>query len=60
MTTQKKIDFLIVGAQKSGTSALHVYLRKHPEIFGLDQKEVIFFNYLALAKSPIIWFNYEI
>ena len=32
MTTQKKIDFLIVGAQKSGTSALDVYLRKHPEI----------------------------
>ena len=30
MTTQKKIDFLIVGAQKAGTSALDMYLRKHP------------------------------
>ena len=45
MTTQKKIDFLIVGAQKSGTSALDVYLRKHPEIeMARCHKEVHFFD----------------
>ena len=55
MTTQKKIDFLIVGTQKSGTSALDVYLRKHPEIeMARYQKEVHFFDdekYFKKIKS---------
>ncbi len=29
----RKPDFFIVGAQRSGTSAMRNYLRKHPEIF---------------------------
>ena len=29
----RKPDFFIVGAQRSGTSAMRDYLRKHPEIF---------------------------
>ena len=58
MTTQKKIDFLIVGAQKSGTSALDVYLRKHPEIeMARDQKEVHFFDDEKHFKNKV---NYEV
>ena len=37
-------DFLIVGAQKAGTTALYAYLRWHPEIMGPSFKEVSFFD----------------
>ncbi|MFO7662689.1 MAG: sulfotransferase [Chloroflexota bacterium] len=36
-------NFLIVGAAKSGTSALYAYLRKHPDIFMSENKEPNFF-----------------
>ena len=37
-------DFLIVGAQKAGTTALYAYLRWHPHIAGPSFKEVSFFD----------------
>lgn len=37
-------DFLIVGAQKAGTTALYSYLRRHPQIGGPLWKEVSFFD----------------
>lgn len=37
-------DFLIIGAQKAGTTALFAYLRWHPEITGPSWKEVSFFD----------------
>jgi hypothetical protein len=37
-------DFLIVGAQRAGTSALYTYLRRHPDIGGPPWKEVNFFD----------------
>lgn len=40
-----KIDFLVVGAQKAGTSALDHYLRQHPQIaMPPRQKELHFFD----------------
>ncbi len=36
-------DFLIVGTARAGTTALHYYLRSHPEIFLPSQKEPCFF-----------------
>jgi hypothetical protein len=36
--------FLIVGAQKAGTTALYSYLRRHPAILGPPWKEVSFFD----------------
>ena len=39
-----KVDFLVVGAQKAGTSALDYYLRAHPEIAMANVKEVHFFD----------------
>lgn len=38
------VDFLLAGAQKSGTSALDFYLRQHPEICMANKKEVHFFD----------------
>ena len=37
-------DFLILGAQKAGTTALYAYLRRHPQITGPSWKEVSFFD----------------
>jgi hypothetical protein len=37
-------DFLVIGAQKSGTTALYAYLRWHPAITGPPWKEVSFFD----------------
>jgi hypothetical protein len=37
-------DFLVIGAQKAGTTALYAYLRWHPEIGGPFWKEVSFFD----------------
>jgi Sulfotransferase domain len=37
-------DFLVLGAQKAGTTALYAYLRRHPQITGPSWKEVSFFD----------------
>lgn len=39
-----KVDFIICGVQKGGTSALVAYLREHPEICMAKRKEVHFFD----------------
>jgi len=36
--------FLIIGAQKAGTTALYSYLREHPAVAGPPWKEVSFFD----------------
>jgi hypothetical protein len=38
------IAFLIVGAQKAGTTSLFEYLRRHPQIHMPAEKEISFFN----------------
>ncbi len=40
----RKVDFLVVGAQKGGTTALDAYLRLNPEICMAKEKEVHFFE----------------
>jgi hypothetical protein len=41
---QRRPDFFIVGAPKSGTTALYEYLRQHPEVFMADPKEPNYFG----------------
>lgn len=43
MTSNKKPDFFIVGAPKSGTTALDHYLAAHPDVF-VARKEMHFFG----------------
>lgn len=48
-----KVNFLVIGAQKAGTTALDHYLRQHPEIGMADVKEVHYFdNEDAFAREP--------
>ncbi len=37
-------NFLVIGAAKSGTTALHEYLKQHPQIYMSPQKEPHFFS----------------
>jgi hypothetical protein len=41
----RKPDFLIIGAQKCGTTWLWAVLRDHPEVFLPETKELEFFSY---------------
>jgi hypothetical protein len=56
----RKIDFLVCGTQKGGTTALDHYLRKHPEIGMGKKKELHFFdNEVIFSKSPTNYSAYE-
>jgi len=48
-----KIDFIVCGTQKGGTSALDTYLREHPEICMADNKEIHFFDNDSVFQSGI-------
>ncbi|MEQ3695713.1 MAG: sulfotransferase domain-containing protein [Pseudomonadales bacterium] len=45
------MDFFVVGAQKSGTTSLFEYLRRHPNIYIPDNKELEFFSSDALYSK---------
>lgn len=38
-------NFLILGAAKSGTTALHTYLQQHPQVYMTPEKETNFFAF---------------
>ncbi len=49
---EQKVEFLICGAQKAGTTALDAYLRRHPNIVTPACKEVHFFD-----RETLNWEN---
>jgi len=49
--TPKPPDFIIIGAQKGGTTSLYLYLIQHPQIAPAAQKEVHYFD-LKFDKGP--------
>jgi len=58
--TEKKVAFLVAGAQKSGTSALDAYLREHPELCFPREKELHFFDTDRLfAVEPVDYAPYH-
>jgi len=40
----ERLDFILAGAQKSGTTALHYFLSRHPHVNMGDQQEIHFFD----------------
>ena len=40
----ERLNFIVPGAQKSGTTALHYFLKKHPQIALPDRQEMHFFD----------------
>ena len=54
---KRKPDFLIVGAQKSGTTALQSFLNQHPRIKCAERKEVGFFNRDKCYQQGAAWYT---
>lgn len=50
-------DFLIIGAQRSGTTSLYEYLVQHPAIVPARKKEVTFFNHSERLKLGLNWYR---
>lgn len=50
-------DFLIIGAMKAGTTSLHDYLGKHPDIFTTNPKELHFFTSEIYNSKNIDWYK---
>lgn len=50
-------DFLILGAQKAGTSSLYKYLLQHPAILPAYRKEIHFFTIPALYFKGHNWYR---
>lgn len=44
LPNNSRVDFLVVGAQKSGTSALDHFLHQHPALVFSEEKEIHFFD----------------
>ncbi|HXR28919.1 MAG TPA: sulfotransferase [Solirubrobacteraceae bacterium] len=44
------LDFIVIGAQKAGTTSLFQYLRQHPEIALPEGKEVPYFSHDSLYE----------
>ncbi|MGF1604220.1 MAG: sulfotransferase [Thermosynechococcaceae cyanobacterium] len=40
-------NFLVIGAAKSGTTALHHYLQQHPQVYMTPEKETNFFAFIG-------------
>ena len=51
MKKHQKVNFLIIGTQKAGTSALAFFLSQHPEIEVPKTKELHFFNNETIFSS---------
>ena len=48
-------DFLIIGAQKGGTTSLYNYLIEHPNILAARKKEVHFFD--QHSQRGVSWYR---
>ena len=55
---KNKVDFLICGAQKCGTTSLHHYLKLHPQIGIPEKKELHFFDNEELFSKKIDYHFY--
>src|SRR5215831_21157504 len=49
----ERLDFIVAGAQKSGTTALHYFLSRHPDICMGDQQEIHFFDNDAMFIADV-------
>lgn len=50
-------DFLIIGAMKAGTTSLHDYLGRHPDIYMSHPKEVHYFTDNVFFKKDLDWYK---
>ncbi|MGH3087116.1 MAG: sulfotransferase domain-containing protein [Rubrobacteraceae bacterium] len=51
-----RVDFLVIGAQKSGTTSLFKYIQNHPQLYVPPQKEVNFFANSDRYSKGLDWY----
>ena len=52
---KRPVDFLIIGAQKAGTTSLWTWLRRNPAVFLPQAKEIHFWTQgRVLATGPAV------
>ncbi len=54
---KKKVDFVIIGAQKCGTTSLFQYLKAHPSLQGSLGKELDYFHLHSNYKMGEKWYH---
>jgi len=54
-----RLDFLVIGAEKSGTTWLADRLRQHPRIFLPPEKEIFYFNRRFFESPELENFNHR-
>lgn len=52
-----KVDIIIGGFQKCGTTALHSFLSKHPKVIGSNPKEVDYFNFDVKFNKGVDYYH---
>jgi len=52
----KNLDFLVIGAQKAGTTSLFEYVRHHPGLHLPSEKEVSYFNLESRVARGWEWY----
>jgi sulfotransferase family protein len=50
------LDFVVIGAQKAGTTTLFEHLRQHPQLYIPTSKEAAFFNRPELHERGVAYF----
>jgi hypothetical protein len=53
----RAISFLIIGAQKAGTTSLFEYMRRHPQIYMPPEKEIAYFEADAAYQRGFGWYE---
>lgn len=48
-------NFLVIGTAKAGTTALHWYLKEHPEVFMTPVKDPSYFAFGLDAEGKLLW-----
>lgn len=56
---KNRLDFIIIGAQKSGTTTLFKYLEGHPQIYMPPEKEAPFFSDESRYQKGWDWYLQE-
>ena len=52
----RKVDFMLLGTQKGGSTALHEYLHQHPSCWGALYKEPGFFLFPHIYATGFSWY----
>ena len=57
LNNQPRLDFVIIGAMKSGSTTLYEYLCRHPSIFMPVRKEPMFFSRDHVYSKGFDWYE---